>query len=442
MEKLTKPRIIEALAGWNLWGRPLKTGIDRGSTAEAQRFLSSGKVLALFGVRRSGKSFIMRQLMKGAADAGAGAERTLMINLEEPAFEGCSLADLGRIWDAYLEIIGPKGRPFLFLDEVQNVTGWERFVRALQEKDEAYVTVSGSSARLLSEELSTVLAGRQFLFEVFPLGFGELLGFRGIKAGNDKQIALGAQAIRRIFGEYFKWGGFPEIVLARDDEFRARTIRGYYEDILVKDMIGRYRIAKVDTLRSLARFYLSNMAAPVTFRSVSRFTGENVETARRYTEYLRSSRALFFVKRFSFSVKEQEKSPRKVYAIDHYLSAVVGFRFSEQRGKALENIVAVELLRRQAADPSLEFYYWNGAASGEVDFVIKKGTDVSELLQVCADPSDAVAADRERRSLLKAMNVFGLRRGTVLTEDQEDESRVGNQRILHIPAWRWLLGTR
>jgi hypothetical protein len=184
------------------------------------------------------------------------------------------------------------------------------------------------------------------------------------------------------------------------------------------------------------------MAAPVTFRSVSRFTGENVETARRYTEYLRSSRALFFVKRFSFSVKEQENSPRKVYAIDHYLSAAAGFRFSEQRGKVLENIVAVELLRRQAADPSLEFYYWKDATSGEVDFVLKKGTNVSELFQVCVDPSEAVTVDRERRSLLKAMNVFGLRRGTVLTEDFGDEFRTGTQKILYLPVWRWLLGKR
>jgi len=287
-----------------------------------------------------------------------------------------------------------------------------------------------------------VLAGRQFQFEVFPMGFAEFLRFRGRGVNSAKEAAIGGRDIRRLFGEYQKWGGFPEIVTAGDSDFRARTVRGYYDDIIIRDIIGRYTVTKVDTVRALARFYLSNIASPVTFRSVSRFTRENVETVRRYTDYLISSRALFFLKAFSFSVKEQENSPRKVYSIDHYLSAAAGFRFGEDRGRVLENIVAVELLRRQAGDTALELFYGKGANGGEVDFIIKKGSRVSELIQVCSDPSDNATMERERRSLLQAMKTFGLKRGMVITEDFEDEYKDGPSRIAFVPAWRWLLGLR
>ncbi|MEW5937749.1 MAG: ATP-binding protein, partial [Candidatus Thermoplasmatota archaeon] len=372
-------RIVEILRGWNAWDRDLPTGTRRERTSHIFRFLASGKLISIFGVRRSGKSYIMRQLAKEAIDRAGEGEGTLMINFEEPEFDDCTLEDLQRIYRAYRDVVAPKERPFIFLDEIQNVPRWERFARAMQEKGEAHVIVSGSSSKLLSEELSTVLAGRQLKFEVFPLGFKEFLRFRGLEIKDEKDVAFNAEKIRSGFYEYLRFGGLPEIVLSSDEDFKLRAVKGYYDDILIKDVVARFGVQKLDKMRSLAKYYLTNACSPITFNRASRFTGESVETIRRYTEHLCSSRCIFFLTRHSFSVKEQENSPRIVYSIDPYLSSAVGFRFSENRGKILENVIAIELLRRQSMDETMEVYYWKDRTGQEVDLVIKRGLKVGEL---------------------------------------------------------------
>jgi predicted AAA+ superfamily ATPase len=437
---MEKSRIIEVLAGWNFWNRDLEVGIPRKSYLdELLRFVKADKIVSIVGVRRSGKSTLMRQMAKAMIEAGTDRKNILIVNFEEPEFEGANVGLLQRIYEAYLEILRPPGKPFLFLDEVQNVERWERFVRALNERKEAFIAISGSSSRLLSQELATVLTGRQIYFEIFPLSFREFLSFEGMEIGGMEEALLNSSKIRGLFREYLEVGGFPEIVLNKDPAYRARTSRSYYEDIISRDVVQRFKIRKPEGLKALARFYLTNISSPISFNRISRFLNLPTETIRRFSYSLETANLIFFTKRFSWSVKEQENSPRKVYSVDVGISNAIGFRFRENLGKVAENLVAVELRRKMAQNPSTEVFYWKDIGQREVDFVVKEGLRVKQLIQVCWDPTDEATRKRELKGLARAMEGFKLREGLVLTEDFEGEEKINGRRVRFVPLWKWLI---
>lgn len=437
---MEKTRIVEVLSKWNFWSKDLNTGILRERYVdELLKSVQTDKILSIVGVRRSGKTTLMKQMAKLLMENGTERENILMVNFEEPEFEGADVNLLQKIYEAYLEIVKPPKKPFLFLDEIQNVKGWERFVRSLNERKEAFITISGSSSKLMSEELATLLTGRQIYFRILPLSFKEFLDFEGIEAQSVKDILLDSSRIKQLFREFIEVGGFPEIALNKDPDLRARILKSYYEDILSRDIIQRFNIKKSDKLKTLARFYLTNISSPITYNKTSKFTQLPTETVRRFSTYLKTANIIFFIKRFSWSVKEQENSPRKVYSIDPGLSNTVGFRFQENLGKVTENLVAVELRRRQARNRDLEFFYWKDRRQREVDFVIKNGTKVNELIQVCWDVSDHETKRREVKSLVKAMEEFKLKEGLVLTSDFEGEEKIKGKQILYKPLWKWLL---
>ena len=438
---MEKTRIVEVLSRWNFWSRDLNVGIPRKSYVdELLKFVKTDKIVSIVGVRRSGKTTLMKQMVKNLIEAGTDRNNTLIVNFEEPEFEGADVNFLQRIYEAYLEILKPPGKPFVFLDEIQNVERWERFVRALNERKEAFITVSGSSSKLLSEELATVLTGRQIYFEVFPLSFREFLSFERMEIGGMREILLNSPRIRSFFREYMEVGGFPEIVLNKDPDYRTRTSRSYYEDIIGRDVVQRFKVRKSDKLKALARFYLTNISSPISFNRISGFLRLPTETVRRFSFYLETANLIFFIKRFSWSVKEQENSPRKVYSADVGVSNTVGFRFRENLGKVAENLVAVELRRKRAQNPNLEIFYWRDLRQREVDFVIKEGLKVKELIQVCWDVSEPETKRREVKALMKAMDEFGLQEGSVLTEDFEGEEKIGKKKVVYKPLWKWLLG--
>lgn len=316
----------------------------------------------------------------------------------------------------------------------------EKFVRALNEKKEAYITVTGSSSKLLSEQLATVLSGRQIYFHILPLDFKEFLNFHNPDVSSPKEIILNSERIRQLFREYLLWGGFPEVALSKDEEFKRRVLVGYYEDIIGRDVAKRFRVKKVDRVKFLAHFYLTNISSYISFNKVARFTALPVETIRRFSSYIETANLLFFIKRFSFTLKEQENSPRKVYSIDTGLSNAVGFRFSQNYGRLAENIVALSLQRIALDNPFVEVYYWKDRRSTkEIDFLIKEKTKVKSLIQVSWDIEGFVTKEREINSLLKGLNEFGLKEGLIITEDYEKEEKVSGKTIRYLPLWKWML---
>ena len=440
---MNKEQIIELLGEWNFWDREMKTGIPREDYLSGfLRFLKTGKIISVVGVRRSGKSTLLKQMAECLIKEGTSQNDILIVNFEEPQFENTDWSFLNKIYQAYLEIIKPEGKSFLFLDEIQNVQKWEKFVRSINEKNQAHIVVSGSSSKLLSEELASVLTGRQLYFEVLPLSFKEFLKFRGIKSDSKKDRVINAMKIKRILWEYLRWGGFPEIVLNRDEEFKKRVLISYYQDIIGRDIAQRYRIKKSDKLRTLVQFYLTNISSCISFNSISKFIKMPVETVRRFSFYIENSLLIFFVKRFSYSVKEQENSARKVYSIDTGLHNAIGLKFSKDFGKLAENAVALKLKIKQRHNPFFEFFYWKSHhGDREVDFIVKEQGTTKDLIQVCWDISDEKTKKREINSLFKAMEEFNLKKGLIITEDCEGEERLKNKRIIFTTLWKWLCET-
>jgi hypothetical protein len=436
---MEKERIIEISGKWNFWEREIDAGILREEyLKKLLKFIRSDKIISVVGVRRSGKSYMIRGIVKKLIEGGSKKENTLIVNFEEPEFEGSELGFLQKIYATYLEIIKPPSKPFIFLDEIQNVPKWERFVRSLNERKEAYLIVSGSSSKLLSEELATVLAGRQLYFEVFPLSFREFLSFRGVKIRDLRDVLLAAQKIKGLLREYLQFGGYPEVVLNEEEEIKIRILRSYFEDILTRDVIRRFKIKQIEKLRGLVRYYLTNISSPITFNSISKILNLPVETTRRFTSYLEISKSIFFLRRFSFSVKEQEKAARKVYTIDVGLSNAIGFRFSENLGRIAENLVAIELKRRQNLNPKLEICYWKDYDEKEVDFVIKEDLAVSGLIQICWDVSDLKTKKREIDAILRASKKLNCSNLLIITEDFEEEEEIKNKKIVYRPLWKFL----
>jgi len=437
---MKEQEIIEVLGEWNFWNREIDTGIPRRDyTDKLFEFLRYDKVISIIGIRRAGKSYIVRQLAKELIKSGLDRQKTLIINFEEPVFEGSELKDLLKMYESYVEIIRPAGKPFVFLDEIQNVPKWEKFVRSLNERKEAFVTISGSSSKLLSEELATVLAGRQIYFEIFPLSLREFLNFRNLEIKDLKDALLNSQKIKSLMWDYLKFGGFPEVVMSENEDFKFRVLRSYYDDIVTKDVARRFKVRKVEELRSLVKFYLTNTASQVTLNSISKFLKLPTETIRRFSGYIETSRAIFFVKRFSFSFKQQEKSPRKVYSTDTGLVNAVGFRFSANYGRLMENVVAIELKRRQSRNLMVEVYYWKDYAGREIDFLVKEGPNIRELIQVTFASDRNEIEERELKTLVRASKETGCKELSVITWDYDAEEEFRGRRIKFVSLWKWLL---
>lgn len=436
---MDKNEIIKILKEWNFWEKDLNIGIKRDAYLSAlEKILPSEQVKIIMGARRSGKSFIMRQLAYNLIKSGVNKKQILIINFEDPRFVDLDAKLLIRIFDVYKEFFPSDAKPYIFIDEVQKAAGWERWARMMHELGKANLTVSGSNAEVLSFELGTVLTGRHLDTIVFPLSFRDFLKFKNFnfKINNELDLIGKDIEIKSFLREFLEVGSFPLVVLEND---KSKELLLYFDDVVNKDLLKRYKIRKTEKFKSLIKFYLSNISSPVTSSASGKFLQISTDSVEKFSGYLETAYLTFFLKRFSYKVKEQEKSPRKVYAIDTGLANTVGFRFSENSGRLAENAVFLELKRKTYRNPFLEIYYWKSLAQEEVDFVVKENAKVRELIQVCWDIADINTKKREMKALLKAMKEFKLKRGLIITEDFEGEEDFATGKIRYVPLWKWLL---
>ncbi len=343
-----------------------------------------------------------------------------------------------RVYETYRKYLNPDTKPVLLLDEIQEVSGWERFVRTLNEKDEARIIISGSSSKLMLGEISDILSGRSIDIEIFPLSFREFLEFKNI------DVNLRIKKLKDFLFDYIRFGGFPEIVLEKNSEKKIEIVRNYFRTIILKDVVLRYKIRREDILESIARFIVSNPSTYVSIRKISKSLQLPLKTSERYLSYLASSMIYYRVKRFSRSVREQDKSPVKNYLVDTSFFTATGFRLSENIGRLMENVVGIELLRRRSYfNPNMELFYFRDSYGHEVDFVIKEGPKINELIQVTYASDWDEIDNREIRSLLKIGDMLRCKEMKIITWDYEDEKELSwfgkKGKIKFIPLWKWLL---
>ena len=427
---ISKELIVEILEDWNFWKKEPDTGILRESyVKKLEQFSQTDQVVVVTGVRRAGKSTILKQYISNKIKKGEERKNFLYVNLEEPKFRSeLSLEFLQRIYEAYLELLDPVSKPFLFFDEVQLIPGWETFVRGLHEKNKARIFVSGSSAKLLSKEFATVLTGRHIDIKVYPLTFPEFLEFKRLIIQDKLDIVSQKQKIKQLLKEYLEYGGFPLVALKEE---KKEILTNYFEDIIAKDVAERHRIKKVEKLRGLAQFYLTNVSSLASFRKIKEFLGLSLDSVERFSLYLEEAYLLFLKTKFAYSLKEQEINPRKIYCIDNGLKNLVSFRFSENLGNSYENAVFFNLLVQ-----GKEIFYWKGRQ--ECDFLIKQVNKLTCAIQVCYDIKRE-NEERELLGLLETLGKFKLNEGIVITSDLEEIRKINHKKITFIPLWKWLL---
>jgi len=434
---MNKNEIIKILYDWNFWDRDLDTGIKRYAyISKLFKYLETGLVCVITGPRRSGKSYIMRQTVKGLIDKGVNRNEILIINFEDPRFPKLDVSALQEIHEIYLEFLSPKGKPFILLDEVQEVDGWEKWVRTMRELKKATIVVSGSNAKLLSRELSTFLTGIHIDLTVFPLSFEEFLFFNNFKFENQLEVVTREVEIKSLLRKYLEFGSFPEVVL---NEQKKEILIRYFEDVINKDLIKRYKLRKTEEIKSLAKYYFTNISNLTTFNSLEKHLNVSADTIEKFSAYFEDAYILFLVKRFSYKIRQQDKSPKKVYCIDTGLANTVGFRFTENSGRLAENIVFLKLKEQMLNNPDLEIFYWKDEHHREADFVIKERLKIKQLIQVCWNIEDDRTRKREVSSLVKAMDEFKLKEGMIITEDFESEEKFKGKKIKFIPLWKWLI---
>jgi len=430
---MERDEVLRILLDWNYWGDYKDESIERrGYINELNRLLKTGEIAVIKGVRRAGKSTLMLQFVKKLVEEGLKEENTLVVNFEDPRFKNLDLELLDTIYETYMEELQVDGEHLVVLDEVQEIEGWEKFSRYLQEAKRGNVLITGSSSKLLSEEYSTLLAGRHVDIEVFPLSFREFLDFKGVSIESRVDIIKHRHKIRNLLREYMEFGGFPKVTLI--EEGKGDLLANYFRDIVIRDVQVRFRVRETAKLEELAKYYLTNISTLQSFNRARQALNLSLDTVERFSRYFSIARLLFFVPKFSFSLKQQILNPRKVYCIDSGLRNIVSFKFAEDIGRIAENVVFLELFRS-----GKEVYYWRDRAGREVDFAVKEKLKVRELVQVCWRIEEEKTRKREIAALVKAMDELKLKEGLIITENTEGRENINGKWITYKPLWKWLV---
>jgi hypothetical protein len=386
------------------------------------RSFSRDLVNVIVGPRRAGKSFFAVHAVRELGRFG-------YVNFDDERLVG--LEDYDELLAAMDSVYGKPKQ--LLLDEVQNLPRWELFVNRLQRQGRR-LTITGSNAHLLSSELATHLTGRHTQIVILPFSFGEYLRSLERELTGPEKL----EALRRFVGT----GGYPEPLLKSLD--RPEYLRTLLRSILYKDIVVRHRIRSPQGLEDLTTYLMSNVAREFSLNALVQVTRlRSLHSVEKYLRHLEEAFLFFPISRFSFKVREQVRSNRKIYCIDNGLAASASFRFSPDLGKLCENLVSLALWKR-ALEGKLELYFWKGPRQEEVDFVIKRGLRVDQLIQVSWSIDDPRTKEREVRSLLKASKELKCKELLVLTESADHEERAswfglkGKVRFLSI--WKWLSG--
>jgi predicted AAA+ superfamily ATPase len=432
---MEEKKILEILVDWNYWGNYKEEFIRREMYFEKlKKFLQGREAIVVKGVRRSGKSSIIYKFVK---ELTQDPKDVLIINFEDPRFPPeITLEDLNRIYETFLKHVNPNPK-YIVLDEVQYVEKWEKFVRFLVDSKNIKVFVSGSSSKLLSEEYASVLTGRHLDVEVYPLSFKEFLSFKNFEISDEIDLIKNRFVLANLLNEYLKFGGFPQVVLSENEKRKEELLRTYFFGIVTRDVAKRFKVKKLAQLEALAKIYVSNIATIQSFTELKKYLNLSVDSVERFSKYLEIARLFLFLSNFRHSVKKQVRSMRKIYCIDTGFYSTLSFKLLESMGKIMENVVAIELFRRREFNPNLEIFYVRN--NYEVDFVVKEGTEVKQLIQVTYASNKDEIEGREINALIKASKLLNCKNLLVITWDYEDEAIVENKRIVFKPLWKWLL---
>ncbi len=395
--------------------------VPREGLSSARQNMENDLIKVIIGPRRAGKSVFAMQLLKGIDFA--------YLNFDDERL--LDVTDYDDFIKAIRQVYGETN--YLLFDEIQNLKDWELFLNRLQ-RNGFRIVITGSNAHLLSRELSTHLTGRFLQFQILPFSFKEFLHAKSFQIDDTLELKERQGSLLGYLDKYINIGGFPEIV-TKHVEPRS-YLPTLFESILFKDIAKRYNVRYSKKLYDLGYYLITNHSCQFTYTRLKKILDfRSVHTVENYVKYISEAFIVFVVDRFSFKLAEQIKSPKKVYSYDTGMAKSVRFAVTPDTGKFIENIVAIELLRRD-----IEPYFYRTRNGKEIDFVIKKGSDINQLIQVSYDISEYATKKRELNALVKAGQELRCDNLTVITWDHCGEDLVDEQKVSFLPLWRWLLG--
>lgn len=418
----------------------LITDFHKGSTPSAkQRLLeipvNSKKIIALTGVRRSGKTYHLYNAVSRLIKQKINLKNILYFNFEDERIDKNSFV-LNNIIESYQELypdINLDNCYFLF-DEIQNINGWEKFVRRIYEQISKNIFITGSNSKLLSREISTSLRGRSINYEIYPLNFEEYLNFLDIEINLNSTRSI--SKIINTLEKFLVNGGFPELILL-DSEIKYKVLQEYFNVMIFRDLIERYDITQTAILKYFCKRVISNSSKEFSVNKIyneikSQGYKISKDTIYEFQNYVEAIYLAIFIPKYSHSIVKQEFSKKKVYSIDTGLAASIDAFFLKNKGSVLENLVFLELIK--AGKKVL--YYSNNF---ECDFLLIENEQVCEAIQVCFDINSDDTKNREEKGLINACKEFKLKRGLILTIDDENKYTVDGITIEIMPVYKYIL---
>jgi predicted AAA+ superfamily ATPase len=414
----------------------LETGVPRRLRIDTVR----GKAAVCIGVRRSGKSTYLFQVMQRLLEGGVSKQNILYLNFFDDRLHDLRRDNLGLITEAYYSIFPKKKNSetvYCFFDEIQSVPGWEPFVDRLMRTEKCEIYITGSSAKMLSKEIATQMRGRALSWEMFPFSFREFLDYKGI----EKEDSLSTKKrliVQKAFEEYWETGGFPE-VLRLSRSLRIKIHQEYFHTILFRDLIERHDISHPKAVADLAHRLMDNTASLYSGNSLTGYLkslGHKVpkSAVSDYLEWFEDAYFLFTVQIFDSSAARRDSNPKRIYCIDHAMVASVSSGILVNSGHLLENLVFTALRRLYP-----EIYYYKTKTGREVDFIVPTSGKTRILVQACESLADSQTRKREITALSEAMTELKIKTGTIVTRSGDEQINTNAGTINVIPAWRFLL---
>lgn len=386
-----------------------------------QSFIEDSEVVVLSGVRRCGKSTLLQEIRSKQN------ETDYFFNFDDERVLKFTVDDFQLLTELFIELFGKQN--IFYFDEIQNIKGWERYIRRLRDYG-SKVYITGSNASMLSRELGTHLTGRYVRKELFPFSFKEFLKLKDVAFPGPGLLSTDEKALLKgQFNRYFESGGFPDYLKSGNKEY----LKSLYESVLYRDVMVRNNLTNEKELLELVYYISGNVGKLMSYNSLAKVVGiKNASTISNYITYLQDSYLVFMVNKYDVSLKKQIQNAKKGYLIDLGLLRTLAFHHTEDNGRLLENLVFLELKRR-----GKEIYYHN--QKKECDFVIKEKSKIVEAIQVSWSIETESTYNREIAGLLDAVNTYGLKEGLILTEATENESVIEGVKIRIKPVWKWLL---
>ena len=396
-------------------------------------------IITVPGVRRAGKSSLLMLAVNKLLTSGIKRERILWVNFDDERLDGMSTEELDEVLQAYREMypeIELKA-VYMFFDEIQNIDGWDLFVLRVFKSYCRNVYVTGSNAKLLSSEISTALRGWTLDYEILPLSFREFCRFKGI----DAHSHLESDKAKRYAAmeEYIHGGGFPKVVLSADKSMKLRLLQGYFNTMLFRDLAERHAIKNIEALRYFLKRVMQNLTKTTSINAIAndmRSNGVSVSKDDLYNWADWAVESYLFVRypKYSRSLVKENQSLRKYYVIDTGMRQAVLMPQSEDKGKLLENIVALELFRRRGADRKM--FYWQDGR--ECDFVVQREEYVEELIQVTWDMADEDTRKREIEGIKEAAKGTKCDKLTIVTRERKETIEEDGFQIEVVGIEEWL----